>query len=137
FAQLTQQYQEHSGAVTTGTTAKVQYAYADGSANTVRAVSMTYPDGRVLQYFYDDAHAAALSRIRTLRWDGTDVCQYSYLGLGTFVTTDYLEPAVKLDYALGAGANPYTGFDRCGRIVDLLWEKYGASSSCSSSSSSG
>jgi hypothetical protein len=137
FGQLKEQYQEHSGAVNTGTTPKVQYGYADGSANTTRPTSMTYPNGRVLDYLYDDTHADKLSRIRTLRWDGTDVCRYAYLGLNTFVTTDYPQPQVKLDYALGSGVNPYAGFDRFGRIINLLWAKYGASSSSSSSSSGG
>jgi RHS repeat-associated protein len=137
FAQLTEQYQEHSGGVDTDTTPKVEYAYADGSANTIRPTSMTYPNGRVLDYLYDDTHADKLSRIRTLRWDGMDVCRYSYLGLSTFVTTDYLQPQVKLDYAQGSGANPYTGFDRFGRIIDLLWAEYGTSSLSSSSSSGG
>lgn len=137
FGQLKDQYQEHDGEVDTGATPKVQYAYADGSNNTIRPTGMTYPNGRELQYLYDDTHADKLSRIRTLKWDGMDVCQYVYLGLTTFVITDYLEPQVKLDYALGSGANPYTGFDQFGRIVDLLWERYGTSSSSSSSSSSG
>jgi YD repeat-containing protein len=137
FGQLKEQYQEHSGSVNTGTTPKVEYAYADGSANTTRPTSMTYPNGRVLDYLYDDTHADKLSRIRTLRFDGTDVCRYAYLGLNTFVTTDYPQPQVKLDYALGSGANPYTGFDRFGRIIDLLWAKYGLSNSSSSSSSGG
>jgi RHS repeat-associated protein len=137
FGQFQEQYQEHSGSVNTGTTPKVVYSYADGSANTIRPTSMTYPSGRVLEYLYDDTAADKLSRIRTLRWDETDVCRYSYLGLSTFVMTDYLQPQVKLDYALGSGANPYAGFDRFGRIIDLLWAKYGASGSSSSSSSGG
>lgn len=137
FAQLQVQYQEHAGSVNTGTTPKVQYDYADGSTNTIRPVSMTYPNGRVLDYLYDNIHADKLSHIRTLRWDGVNVCRYGYLGLGTFVTTDYLQPQVKLDYARGHGANPYTGFDRFGRIVDLLWAKYGGNGSSSSSSSGG
>ena len=36
FAQLTADYQSHSGAVNTGSSPKVQYAYASGSANTIR-----------------------------------------------------------------------------------------------------
>ena len=32
FSQLVTQYQEHSGSVNTGTTPKVEYGYADGSA---------------------------------------------------------------------------------------------------------
>lgn len=135
FAQLASQYQAHDGAVNTSTTPKVQYGYADGSDNTIRLTSMTYPDGRILEYRYDDEAADQLSRIRTLRWDGEDACQYSYLGLSTFVTTDYPESQVKLDYALGGGTNPYSGFDRFGRIVDLLWRNYAASNSSSSSGS--
>lgn len=137
FGQLVEQYQEHDGAVNTSTTPKVQYGYVDGTGNTTRQTSTTYPNGRVLQHLYDDSAADKLSRIRTLHWDGTDVCRYDYLGLNTFVTTDYLEPEIKLDYALGSGSNPYTGFDRFGRIVDLLWEECGTSTSSSSSSSGG
>jgi len=137
FAQRSKQYQECNGSVNTGTTPKVQYGYADGSANTIRPTSMTYPNGRILDYLYDDTHADKLSRIRTLHWDDVDVCRYDYLGLNTFVTTDYLQPKVKLDYALGLSPNPYAGFDRFERIVDLLWEKYGENDSSSSSSSGG
>jgi len=135
FAQISKQYQECNGAVNTGTTPKVQYGYADGSANTIRPTSMTYPNGRILDYQYDDTHADKLSRMRTLHWDNLDVCRYDYIGLNTFVTIDYLEPKVKLDCANGSSPNPYTGFDRFGRIIDLLWEKYGNGSSSSSSSS--
>ncbi|MBI1314970.1 hypothetical protein GC176_27065, partial [bacterium] len=48
FGQLTTSYQEHSGTVNTGTTPSVQYGYANGSANTIRPTSLTYPDGRSL-----------------------------------------------------------------------------------------
>ena len=141
FAQLATQYQEHNGAVNTGTTLKVEYGYADGSDNTIRPTSLTYPDGRVLDYRYDDEAADELSRIRTLRWDGTDVCRYGYLGLYAYVQVEYLEPAVLYNLATGSGMDPYAGLDRFGRIVDLLWEPTaspsGSSSSSSSSSSSG
>ena len=46
FEQLTQSYQSHSGAASTGTTPQVQYSYADGSSNTIRITGMTYPNGR-------------------------------------------------------------------------------------------
>ena len=53
FGQLTADvHQSHSGAVNTSTTPNVQYGYVDGSANTVRPTSMTYPNGRVLNYTY-------------------------------------------------------------------------------------
>ena len=137
FAQLETQYQEHAGAVNTGTTPKVEYAYEDGSANTIRPTAMTYPAGQVLENLYDDADADNLSRIRTLNFDEDDVAQYSYLGLGTFVTTAYPQPQIKLDYANGFGVNPYSGFDQFGRIIDLLWQSYTTGTSSSSSSSSG
>ncbi len=39
FGQLIAQYQAHGGAVNTSTTPNVEYAYADGSANTIRPTS--------------------------------------------------------------------------------------------------
>ncbi len=129
FGQLATQYQEHSGVVSTTTSPKVEYAYeGGGSINTIRPTSMTYPDGTVLTYQYDNTEADKLSRVRTLDWDGTDVCRYSYLGMNTFVVSDYLQPQVKLDYALGSGSNRYDGFDRFGRVINLPWSKYGSPS---------
>ena len=52
FAQSVQTYQSHSGAVDTSTTASVQMDYADGSANTIRPITLTYPNGRVVTYDY-------------------------------------------------------------------------------------
>jgi len=52
FGQITTDYQAHDGAVNTSTTPKVQYGYANRSANTVRPTSITYPDGRVITYDY-------------------------------------------------------------------------------------
>src|SRR5207302_6379221 len=50
LGQLITEYQAHSGAVNTSTTPKVQYAYSEmaSGANHSRQVSITYPNGRVL-----------------------------------------------------------------------------------------
>jgi YD repeat-containing protein len=48
FQQLATDYQSHSGAVNTASTPNVAYAYANGSANTIRLNTMTYPNGRAL-----------------------------------------------------------------------------------------
>jgi YD repeat-containing protein len=50
LGQLTVEYQAHAGAVNTGTSPKVQYAYTEmaGGANNSRQTSLTYPNGRVL-----------------------------------------------------------------------------------------
>jgi len=41
FGQLTADYQAHAGAVNTGSSPKVQYAYASGSTNTIRPTTIT------------------------------------------------------------------------------------------------
>jgi len=130
FGQLETQYQEHSGAVSTSTSVKVEYSYEDGSANTIRPTGITYPDGRTLTYSYGspDSDSDQLSRVEALVDDDESVlASYTYLGLGSVVQVDYPEPDVRYDLITGSGANPYTGLDRFGRIVDLLWRDYGAS----------
>ncbi|PHS02287.1 MAG: hypothetical protein COA78_21630 [Blastopirellula sp.] len=119
FSQLTDQYQSHSGSVNTGTTPKVQYAYADGSLNSVRLSSVTYPDGKVLTYEYDSGDDDNLSRVSSLTWDSTKEASYTYLGMNMIVNEEYPVPGVELDYI---GTN-YSGFDRFGRVVDQQWKK--------------
>ncbi|MEX1232301.1 MAG: hypothetical protein WEB58_18800 [Planctomycetaceae bacterium] len=119
-------------------TPKVQYGYANGSANTVRPTSLTYPDGRVLTYDYGttDGIDDASSRIFALVDDdmsSTHLAEYSGLGRQTFVKVDYTEP--ELEYVLFdlAGSNDpatgdiYSGFDRFGRVKDSRWYDYGSS----------
>ena len=69
FGQLTTEYQSHAGAVNTSTTPKVQYAYANGSANTIRRTSCTYPNGRVIAYSYDTSGSDSdyLSRVKEIQ----------------------------------------------------------------------
>lgn len=135
FGQLIADYQSHSGAVNTGSTPKVQYGYANGSANTIRPTSLTYPNGRVLNYDYSTAGSIpdAVSRIDALKDVGTALAQYSYLGLGTFVITDYTEPDIKWILNDLSGTNDpdtgdiYSGFDRFGRVKDNRWYNYDGS----------
>ena len=127
FNQLATQYQEHAGAVNTSSSAGVQYAYADGSANTIRRTQIIYPDNTYLEYRYGNSGDPAdrLSRIEILNSGGTDdICQYTYLGLNTFVKADYLLSSIRWDLATGSGANPYTGLDAFGRVIDCLWQQY-------------
>jgi RHS repeat-associated protein len=37
------------------------------------------------------------------------------------------EPQIRYDLAAGTGSDPYTGLDRFGRVIDLLWRNYGTS----------
>ncbi len=114
----------------------VQYAYANGSANTVRPTSVTYPDGRVISQDYGStgSMADALSRVASIvDDDNTHLADYSYLGERSFVVADSPEPQVKWTLASLTGSNDpdtgdiYSGLDRFGRVKDNRWYDYGAS----------
>ncbi|PQO43816.1 RHS repeat domain-containing protein [Blastopirellula marina] len=139
FGQLVTDYQAHGSAVNTSTTPKVQDGYTDGSANTIRLTSMTYPNGRVLTYDYGAASGVndSVSRIASLVDDdgsSTHLVDYSYLGLRSFVIADYKRPETKWTLAELSGANDpdtgdiYSGLDRFGRVKDNRWYDYGSSS---------
>jgi RHS repeat-associated protein len=125
LGQLTTEYQEHSGAVNTSTSLKVQYAYSEmtGGANHSRLVSMTYPDGRVLGYNYATGLDDSISRLTSLSENSTTLESLSYLGLGTVVKRAHPEPGVDLTYigTPGDAGDQYAGLDRFGRVIDQLW----------------
>jgi RHS repeat-associated protein len=138
FGQLSTDYQSHSGAVNTTTTPKVQYAFANGSDNTIRPTTLTYPDGRVLTYDYGTSNDIddAVSRVTALIDDdmsSTHLADYEYLGLKSFVEVDYTEPDVEYTLIGTAGGNDpdtgdiYRGLDRFGRVKDSYWYDYGSS----------
>lgn len=68
FSQLVTEYQEHSGQVNQATSPKVQYAYADGSSNTIRPTGVVYPNNRQLNLNYSASGGIddALSRVAGL-----------------------------------------------------------------------
>ena len=81
-------------------TPSVHYAYADGSGNTVRQTSITYPNGRTITFDYGDPGGVndAASRVETIvDDDATVLARYEYRGL-----------------------------DRFGRVKDSHWYDYGA-----------
>ncbi|MGL5097043.1 MAG: RHS repeat-associated core domain-containing protein, partial [Planctomycetia bacterium] len=125
--QPTAEYQAHAGAVDRATTPKVQYGYANGSANTTRRTEVVYPDGRTLTYDYGDGLDDALSRVRSLKQGSTVLRQYTYLGSGLVVRGESPPPQLKMDLATGSAADPYAGLDRFNRVVDLLWRNDGTS----------
>ncbi len=132
FGQLENDYQSHSGAVNTGTTPKVAYTYANGSANHVRRTKITYPNGRFLHIGYNSGADESLGRVSFLADDssgspGTHLAEYTYLGLGMVAKVDYTEPDLRCDLAHGTGDDPFDGLDRFDRVVDLLWRDYGSS----------
>jgi len=122
FSQLSIQYQSHSGAVNTSTS---PYAYVDGTGNTARPVSMTYPNGRVLNVEYAAGDDNKLSRVSDLKISGESTASvaYTYFGLGSVASTSYPQPGIVSQMASGGS---FPGFDRFGRVIDLPWTKSGA-----------
>jgi len=128
FNQPIKEYQEHASAVNTGTSLKVQYAYLNGSTNSIRRTSLTYPDGRVLTFKYNSGHDDELSRVSYLEDNDvglTHLAEYTYLGLVDVVKVDYKQPQLLYDLATGSGATTYAGLDRFDRTMTCLWQRYG------------
>lgn len=126
FNQMVTETQQHGSAVGVGTP-EVQYAFENGSSNDIRPTSMTYPDGRVVNYDYGTMGGDndELSRIQKLKIGTTEIVDYDYLGSGRVIKLSYVEPTTSVDYTLGAGSGstPYDGLDRFGRVATLKWEQ--------------
>jgi hypothetical protein len=66
LGQLTSEWQEHDGAVNTLTSPRVQYGYSfnpSGTGNHSRPTSVTYPDGRLINFIYDANIDGRVSRV--------------------------------------------------------------------------
>ncbi len=131
LGQLIAEYQEHGGAVNTGTSPKVQYTYSEMSAgaNHSRLTGIVYPDGMTLSYNYASGLDDAISRLSSLTDTSGTLESDSYLGLGTVVIRGHSQPGVDLTYVKQSGesngdaGDQYTGLDRFGRVVDQRWIK--------------
>jgi RHS repeat-associated protein len=122
FGQLIEEQQEHSGTVTTSTVS-VQYAYATATPNSTRAVNLTYPNGRIIGFNYGVTGGMNdyLSRVQAIQSDGSDIAQYTYLGLSTVVRITYPQPSVWLDL-WGGTSGTFNGLDQFNRIIDQRWQ---------------
>jgi RHS repeat-associated protein len=134
--QLIQEYQSHSGVVNTSSTPSVQYAYNElaGRANNSRLMSMTYPNGRVLNFNYNTGVDNTISRLSSISDSSATLESYKYLGLSTVVERDHPQTNVNLTYisqtgGTGDAGDQYTGLDRFGRVVDQNWYNTSTSSS--------
>ncbi len=140
FNQLAEDSQSHSGAVSGGTP-KVAYTYANGSANTTRRLSTTYPSGKIITISYGAANSAndRLSRLAelTLQGEGQALGEFAWMGAGRLVSLTMPQPGIALSYKhasgepVGDAGDPYSGYDRFGRTVDMRWIKTSDSSSLS------
>jgi RHS repeat-associated protein len=111
LGQLTGEYQSVSGAVNTGTTPEVQYAYSDPSLGS-RQTSMTYPNGRVVDDVYNTGIDTTIGRVSALADAGGSAAGnlqgYVYQGLATIV-----------GYIDGNGVTETTTLDGFGRTAEM------------------
>jgi YD repeat-containing protein len=129
LGQLITEYQSHAGAVNTSTTPSVQYAYSfvatQGGPNHSRLVSMTYPNGRVLNYNYNSGLDDRISRLSSLSDSSATLEGYAYLGLDTVVSRSHPQTGVNQTYVIAGGntdgGDQYTGLDRFGRVEEDRW----------------
>jgi RHS repeat-associated protein len=132
FGQVIAEYQSHSGVVNTAISPVTQYGYADGSANTIRPTSITYPNGQVTVYDYGTSGGSddLLSRVTAIKQGSVILAGYTYLGWNRIVNVSYSsQPGVALTYikqsgeSNGEAGDQYIGLDRFGRVVDQRWMK--------------
>ncbi len=134
FMQLAADKQSHDGAVD-GSTPEVGYAYeTGGTKNGIRRVSTTYPtSSRVVEVEYGVANSMDdhLGRVSALQvaGEGDELANYTYCGRAWQVRVGYPAPGVELTYRQlsgerpGDAGDPYSGYDRFGRTVDMPWVK--------------
>ena len=103
----------------------VHSAYTELSAgqNNSRLVSMTYPNGRVLDYKYATGLDSDISRLSSLFDISGTLESYQYLGLGTVVERDHPQTGVaetflSQDSSTGDAGDEAHRLDRFGRIVE-------------------
>ena len=122
------------------TSPTVGTTYADGSGDTVRPETRTYPDGRVKSFDYGAADGTndRLSRIVALvDDDDTVLAEYQYLGLGAVVRQDSPEPDLRSTLVSLTETNDpdtgdiYSGLDRFGRVKDVRWRDVSGNSDLS------
>lgn len=132
FGQLTLDIQSHSGSAD-GSTPRVSYAHANGSANTTRRTTVTYPSGKVINIDYGDAGSIddRLSRMAGTQITGESdpLATFQWAGAGRFLRLGMPRPGLELTYhkaadePVGDSGDPYSGYDRFGRTVDMRWNK--------------
>jgi RHS repeat-associated protein len=130
FGQLTEQQQDHGGAVS-GSSPSVQYGYDPGSSggsmtNEIRFTTLTYPNGRIITYTYGASGGTSdyLNRVDAIEdttSGATTLAAYTYLGASAIIRITYPQPSVWLDL-WGGTSGTFNGLDQFGRTIDQRWQ---------------
>ncbi len=135
LGQLTNQYQADGGSVNTSTSPDANYSYGAITTGS-RLLQMTYPNGRILHYGYNNSTLDnAIGRVDYLADDngsgsaGQMLEEYTYLGLDTIVSE--MRPQAQAELSLSqqagdtlastVGGDQYTGLNQFGEIIDQNW----------------
>jgi len=126
FGLLADEKQSVSGSVTSGTP-DVHYAYADGTATPTRLTSITYPNGRELDYGYSSGTDAAVGRVSYLKDsnNSTHLVDYYYLGLGQIDKVSSPEPGIVLDLGHKGTGGQLDRVDQFNRVTDQIFAETG------------
>ena len=99
----------------------------------MRKLSVIYPNGRVLEYIHGTTNSIDdhLNRVSAekLTGEGGNLVEYRYVGRSWQVRLAYPQPSVVCDYKKQTGqpdgdaGDPYNGYDRFGRTVDIHWSQ--------------
>ena len=128
---LTADIQSHAGAVD-GSTPKVEYVCTGATDGVLRRTAVVYPDGRQVDYAYGDAGSIddVLNRVQSVHdEDLTVLAEFQYAGVAMPVVTKNPQPALERLWKklptepVGDGGDPYTGYDRFGRVEQMFWRK--------------
>lgn len=128
---LTADIQSHAGAVSVDTP-RVQYTCTGAVDAVLRRKTVVYPNGRIVAYEYGDTGGIddVLNRVQSMHDnDLTVLAEFRYLGAGTPAVTVLAEPGLErrwkalVGQPVGDAGDPYTGYDRFGRVENMLWWK--------------
>jgi RHS repeat-associated protein len=130
---LTEDRQSADGAVVSGCP-EAHYEYSASTNLLTRLLSLKVEVGGVLQHEFDYRYDATeaddmLGRVSSIAIAGEDgdKVAYTYMGEARVVEVGYPQPQITLSYIKGStdpvgdAGDPYTGYDRFGRTVDMPW----------------
>ncbi len=132
YRQISEDIQSHSGA-TSSSTPRVRYTYDDGSTNQVRRKSIEYPSGHevLVKYGLENGIDDRLARLSGTQISGesTQLAAFKWAGLARFLELEMEQPNLVLSYIkpvdapAGDSGDPYSGYDRFGRTVEMRWKR--------------